>query len=335
MNLEEKLMQRAINLIQKRGQRAVERSRQLSSLDKTGYEPLNEAIKYFMDEFWYDFLHPALISLACEAVGGNVEETINVGSAIVLLAGAADIHDDIIDESEFKEPFLTVFGKFGRNIAVLAGDALLIKGTYVLHEDLMVLPKDKASLILEIVKHSFLELCGGEAREGTLRRTIEISRNDYLDIIKQKAAASEAVTRIGAIIGGGNEEEIELLGHYGRTYGILMTIRNEFIDVFEADELRNRAKNECLPFPIILALQDNSRKTKILHLLRKKMTAKNIERILDLSMDSKETLALVRDMKKLVENEISLISPLPYCKKELELLLCSTLEDIEIKKDLE
>ena len=325
---EEKLMQRAIDLIQERGQKAVEKSRELALLDDTGYGPLNQAIKYFMDEFWYDFLHPALISLACKAVGGNGEDTTSVGAAIVLLAGAADIHDDIIDESEIKEPYLTVFGKFGRDIAVLSGDALLLKGLYVLHESLMLLPREKARLILESVRQAFLELCGGEAREANLRGKTEISRQDYLEIIKQKAAASEATTRIGAILGGGTEKEIELLGHFGRTYGMLLTLRNEFIDVFEPDELRNRVENECLPIPILLAFQDDARKAKILQLFKKKMTARNIERILDLSLDSKETRALVRDMKKWVENEISEISPLLHCRNELTSLLIATLEDI-------
>jgi len=328
MGSEEKLMQHAINLIQELGQKGVERSRILALQEKTGYEPLNDAIKYFMEEFWYDFLHPALISLACQAVGGNAEDTIDIASGIVLLAGAADIHDDIIDQSKIKEPYLTVFGKFGRDIAVLAGDVLLLKGANILQEGSMPLSKDKARAIMESVKQAFLELSGGEAREANLRGKIEISRRDILDIIQQKAAASETATRIGAILGSGTKKQIEILSHYGRTYGTLMTIRNEFIDVFEPEELKNRVENECLPIPILLAFKDNLRKEKILRLLEKEMTPKNVEMILDLSMDSEETQALIKDMKKWVEKECVSVSPLQYCKKELRLLLIATLEDI-------
>lgn len=325
---EEKLMKQAINLIEKRGQKAVEAARKIAFLDDTQYEPLNEAIKYFMDEFWFDFLHPALISLACEAVGGNVEDATGIGAAFVLLAGAADIHDDIIDESEIKEPYPTVYGKFGRAIAVLSGDILLLKGLYTLDEELKAVSKDKQKVILESTRKAFLELCGGEAREASWRGKMEISREDYLEIIKQKAVASEAAARIGAILGGGTEREIELLGHYGRTFGILMTLRNEFIDVFEPEELGNRFEKECLPLPILIAFHDNSRKTEILQLLGKKLTKKNIERIVDLSMGFKETQILVRDMKKWVENEFSVLSHISHCKEDLELLLLALLEDI-------
>jgi geranylgeranyl pyrophosphate synthase len=257
-----------------------------------------------------------------------VEETVNIGAAMVLLAGAADIHDDIIDESVIKEPYPTVFGKFGRDIAILAGDALLLKGLYVLHEGCLPLAKYQKQGVLESVKRAFLEICGSEAREASLRGRMDISGGDYLDIIRQKAAAAEASTRIGALLGGGTKKEINLLGHYGRTYGVLMTLRNEFIDIFEVDELKNRAEKECLPLPILLALKKGSTRTAILQLLKKKLTEDNIEKILDLSIDFEETRLLTMDMKKWVEKEISLISPLLYCKQSLELLLWAALEDI-------
>ena len=59
---------------------------------------LGEALHYFF-ESWFDVLHPTLIALSCEAVGGKKELTVKMGAAVVLLAGAADIHDDIMDKS--------------------------------------------------------------------------------------------------------------------------------------------------------------------------------------------------------------------------------------------
>lgn len=321
-------MQRAIDLMEKRGIKAVKKSRQLVSLYDTKYEPLDEAVEYFMNELWFDFLHPALVSLACEAVGGNADNATDVGAALVLLAGAADIHDDIIDESKTKGPDLTVYGKFGRDLAVLSGDVLLFRGLYTLNEGMKEVSVSKREAVLESVRTAFLELCGGEAKETSWRGKFEISKKDYLEILKRKSAASEAATRLGAIIGGGTEKEIELLSHYGRTFGIMMTMRNEFIDVFEPDELTNRLKKECLPLPVLIAFQDDSRKTEILHLLKKKLSEENIEKILDLCMDFPETKLLVEEMKKLVENEISLIYNVRGNKEKLKLMLTATLEDI-------
>jgi geranylgeranyl pyrophosphate synthase len=324
----EKLMQRAMDIIEKRGQKAVAKARQLAQLNPVEYEPLSRAIKYFMDEFWYDYLHPALISFACEALGGNVEDTVNIGAALVLLAGAADIHDDIIDESKIKKPYMTVYGKFGRDTAMLSGDALLMQGLYLLNEELRLVSEEKQRSIMESVKESYLKLCVGEAREASWKGRTDISKKEYLEIISKKSAASETATRIGAIFGGGTDREIELLGHYGRIYGVLMTIRNEFIDTFEPEELTNRYKNECLPLPVMMALQDNSIKAEIVQLLEKELTEKSVERILDLSIDFRETQALIEEMKKWVEYEISNLPTALRCREDFVLLLQALLEDL-------
>jgi len=325
---EDKMMQRVINLFQERGLAAVEASKQYAMKDKIAYQPLENALQFFMQEIWFDFLHPTLIALACEAVGGDAEKTLNIGAAIVLLAGGADIHDDIIDESAAKGSTPTVFGKFGCDVAVLAGDVLLQNGLYMLHESCAGLPKDQKQEILEIVKNAFLEICSGEAHEASLRGKTDISRQEYMNIISQKIAASEATTRIGAILGGGSRKEIELLGHFGRTYGILMTLRDEFIDMFEADELKNRFDNECLPMPVLLAMQDESIKKSILQWLMDELSEDAIEKILDIVMSSQDTLQLLADMNCWAEKEITLLSPLNHYGDIFKLLLHATLEDL-------
>jgi len=325
---EKKLVERVVTLLKERGQKSVEISKEVVLMEKIKYYPLREALRYFMEEFWFDVLHPALISLACEAVGGKPAEAVEIGAAVVLLAGAADIHDDIIDQTTAKGTEQTVFGKFGRDIAILAGDALLLKGLYLLHAACEHLPREKKQDILEIIKRAFFEISSGEAKEASLRGKTDISKQDYLEIIKQKVAAAEATTRIGAILGNGTEKEVALMGEYGRIYGILMTVRDEFVDVFEPDELENRSKKECLPFPILLALHDASKKSEILHLLECQITEERVDRILDLSMDCSETLDFKREMKRLAENERLRLSSIRNCKDILELLLESTLEDL-------
>jgi geranylgeranyl pyrophosphate synthase len=328
MTKEDKLMQKVIDLFQERGLAAVEASKQYALKDNIAYQPLESALQFFMEEIWFDFLHPSLIALSCEAVGGETEKTLNIGAAIVLLAGGADIHDDIIDESVAKGSTPTVFGKFGRDVAVLAGDILLQKGLYLLHESCAGLPKYQKQEILELVNNAFLEICSGEAHEASLRCKTDISRQEYLNIISQKVAASEATTRIGAILGGGSRKEIDQLGHIGRTYGILMTIRDDFVDVFEADELKNRFEKECLPLPVLLALQDESRKEAVLRLLGSELTEDTIEKILDLVMSSKDTVQLLEDLNCWAEKEITLLLSLKNCRDIFKLLLHATLEDL-------
>lgn len=327
MGTERKLMERAGLILQERGQIAVDLARQSILAEKVAYTLFQKALRYFC-ESWNDFLHPALLSLACEAVGGKSEITNKIGAALVLLAGGADIHDDIIDQSTVKGLKETAFGKFGKDIAILAGDALLMKGIFILHEACENLEVIKKRKILDIVNQTFLEISSAEAAEASMRGRIDIQKKKYLDIINHKVAAGEAATRIGALIGNGSPDEVEILANYGRVYGFLMSIRDEFVDVFEPDELSNRLKKEVLPLPIILTLQDESKKAMLLRLLEQKISTVKIEKIVSLAFDSTETAVLLSEMKCIVEQISFKIQNLRYCKEDLRFLVAATLEDL-------
>jgi geranylgeranyl pyrophosphate synthase len=323
----ERLMEKAISIMFQRGQKAVELARLEVLQEKVTYRPLQDALKYFIED-WNDFLHPALLSLACEAVGGDPKLTEQVGSAIVLLAGGADIHDDIIDKSLIKEPRQTVFGKFGEDIAILAGDTLLLKGLYLLNDACDQFPKIKRREILGIIKDAFLESSSAEALEASLRGKTEIGIEDFLCMIKQKVATAEAVTRIGSVLGNGTKKETVLLGNYGRTFGILMALRDEFVDTYEIDELMNRAQKEILPLPILLAFDNEKRKNEILRLIQKQINEEDVDKILELTMNSEKTCDLVKFMNRLVKDENLKLKTLVKNKAELKLLLHATLEDL-------
>lgn len=320
-------MTKVIAIFRQRGQAALEFARQTVKQEEVAFTPLREALHYFMDS-WEDVLHPALVSLACEAVGGNPDSTTQLSAAIVLLAGGADVHDDIIDQSVTKGSKPTVFGKFGKDMAVLAGDALLLQGTYVLHEACEVLPKSKRQEILKIIKQAFFEVSGAEAEEAGFRGRLDLSGPEYLEIIRGKVAAGEASTRIGAIVGGGTAAEVEALGHYGRTFGVLMTIRDEVIDMFEPEELKNRAERECLPLPILLTFKDEVKKAEILQLLKEELTEDTVDKIVDVVLASKEAFDLKDEMKRLIKEEKHNITAVGNCKETLISSLESTLENL-------
>jgi len=323
-----KLIEQVKALLWAKGEKSLETAKQLILQEKIEFEPLQEALRYFMEEFWVDVLHPALLSLACESVGGNAEVTTQLGVAIVLLAGGADVHDDIIDQSTIKDTKPTVLGKFGKDIAVLVGDALLFKGLYMLHEACAPLLENQKKIVLELAKQAFFKVGTAEAKETSLRGRFDVSSEEYLDIIRMKVSVAEAMMKIGAVLGGGTKEEIEALGNYGKNLGILLTIRDEFIDIFELDELKNRVENECLPLPILVALQDIKKKDKIIKLLRRReITEKEVEQILDLVMSAEGILELKKKMRLISDKESTRLSD-NRLKESFILLLNSSLEDL-------
>ena len=326
MATEKSLVLQARDLLYERGQKGLDKAREIMLQEKIPYAPLQEAVEYFMIS-WQDVLHPALLSLSCEAVGGKPEITTSVAAALVLLAGGADLHDDIIDQSVVKDSKPTVFGKFGKDLTILAGEVLLFKGLYVLHEACETLPTEQKRAILELTKQAFFGISSAEAKETSLRGRTDTAE-EYFEMIKMKSAVSEATMRIGAILGQGNLEEIEVLGNYGKALGVLFTLRDEFIDIWDADELKNRYEKECLPLPVLLTFKDSKKVKLILALLSGDMSEKLVDDVLDLVIDSKQTHNLKKEMRLMVQQQNRNLQLIKLDTDDFKLLLNSMIENL-------
>lgn len=328
---EKKLAEQALILFRSRGKEAFEMAKQAILEEKITYKPVYDALSYFIQETWRAMQHPTIISLACEAVGGDPKETTAVGAAVILLAGAADVHDDIIDKSTLKGPKETVFGKYGVELALLVGDALLFKGLTMLHAACEKFPVKKGKAILKLVKEAFFELGSAEANEAKFKGNLNVTPEEYLNVVKMKASITDAYARIGAIIGGGNQKQIEVLGNYGKTLGVLTTLREDFIDIYEPDELQNRFKNECLPLPVLYAIQDEKTKREIITKLgHGKITDEEAYKIVEIVLNNKQVQNLIKQMHSMVKEtkHVLEIIKAPVLHKQLTLLIEAVIEEI-------
>lgn len=122
-----------------------------------------------------------------------------------------------------------------------------------------------------------------------------------------------------------------MLARYGRILGTLAALREEFIDIFEIEELNQRIKAEALPIPILYALQDKG-PTKIIEKLLTKgeLNSQDIERLLDIVMRSESVERLRTYMLNLNNKANNLASNIQNqaAAKLLRTLAESTLEDL-------
>lgn len=323
-------IKRVIKELQKRSTKSLRMAKDTVLRMKVESREINEAIKHYTRN-WNDYVHPGLMSIACEAVGGNPDEAVFMQAVMLMLTAAADIHDDIIDESKTKYGRPTVFGKFGKNIALLVGDALFVKALTLLHESKNRFSEEKLKTFWNTIYDRFFELGEAEALEASLKGNVNVSPEVCLRILEKKASTFEAHMRIGALIGGGDSEDVDLLGNYGRTLGVLFGIREDFIDVFEPDELENRMRNECLPLPILYAFKNQEAKKTILHHLSKReISEKDAEEITDVVFGEKNVEMFRREVGHLVEEACVNVRDLKNekLKYQLETLIKSVTEEL-------
>lgn len=294
-------IKRVIKDLQKRSEKSLLMAKDTALRMNVESTEIKEALRHYT-KYWNDYVHPGLVSIACEAAGGNPDETVPMQVVMLMLTAAADIHDDIIDESKTKYGKPTVFGRFGKDITLLVGDAFLMRALTLLHESRSNFPEEEANEIWNIVTTRFFELGEAEALETGVKGNINISSDEYFRILEKKASTFEAHMRIGALIGRGDPRAVDLLGNYGKTFGILISIREDFIDTFEPDELQNRMRNECLPLPILYAFKNPEVKKTILHYLSKpKISIRGAERIVNIIFNDKNVELLRDKIRNMVE----------------------------------
>ena len=113
--------------------------------------------------------------------------------------------------------------------------------------------------------------------------------------------------RVGAAMGGGTDEDLDVLSRFGRILGILATLREEFIDMFEIEELNQRIQGKYLPVPIVYAMQDVDSRAAVEKLVAKeRLTGEDIDILLDVVLESKSVEQLRKEMEALISESIQL-----------------------------
>jgi geranylgeranyl pyrophosphate synthase len=322
----EELSRHILKIFERRGNKALDIAKRkvLEEAEKLECKEAREALKYFMNERWKETTRAALLSIACEALGGKPNVTTPIAVPLILIGGAVDIHDDIIDKTKRKRNRLTVYGKFGEEIALLVGDALLLKGLCLLYEASKEIPQDKMQDIFEVLKSFFFEMGDAEALEVSLRRRTLLTVDEYMNFVRKKAAELEAYMRISAILADGSRKEIEALSRYGRILGMLVIMGDDNADMLNPTDVLNRIKNEVLPFPIIYALNKPQVKEKLMPILqKKKLTRKDAETIFHIIYKAKVFDEIGTFFTKLINEGRKALIPIKQ-NKLLILILEST-----------
>lgn len=325
----EALLKQARKILEKEGEKGWKLAQENILNQKIKNKQLQEAINYTILEGQPDFFRPAFVSLCCKAVRGNPEVTIPCGASLVLFSRAIGIHDDVIDNSRKRNKRLTLFGKFGKNIALILNDIFLFKGFTLMRKSIEIgIPQQSIVEILDVIDRIWFEQGEGEIFEIEAKRQINISAHECVVKIKMRASELEAIACIGGILGGGSRKEIEALGKFGRNLGTMSIMREEIIDMLELDALKHRILYESLPLPVIYAMEDSKAKSQIASVISKKnLTNTDLRGISDLSDEGGGIDYVSRQINRLSKKAISHLELLQTENVELKLIANSLLMD--------
>jgi len=169
-------------------------------------------------------LRPMLTIAAAKLCGYVGEGHVRLAAAVEFMHTATLLHDDVVDESEYRRGKPSARMVWGNQASVLVGDFLLGQA-FRMMVDVGSLPA------LKILANAAAVIAEGEVMQLAAAKNTATAEDEYLAIINAKTAALfSAATEVGAAIARRPAEERMALKSYGRNLGIAFQLVDDALD---------------------------------------------------------------------------------------------------------
>jgi geranylgeranyl diphosphate synthase type II len=174
-------------------------------------------------------IRPALTLMACNLYSENVDAALNPALGIEIFHNFTLLHDDLMDEADKRRNQPTVHKTWGRNVAILSGDAMLIAAYQLVGET----EEPYLKGILDLFSQTALDICKGQQYDMEFELRSDVTEEEYLEMIRLKTAVLLACSlKCGAIIGNAPEEDAETLYRFGIHIGMAFQLQDDLLDVY-------------------------------------------------------------------------------------------------------
>jgi len=171
-------------------------------------------------------LRPALVLLTgASGPAARRDALIDTATAVELIHTATLIHDDIIDQSSLRRSQPTFHHRWGTERAVLMGD-------YLYATAFTLLARLQEPYVMRVMADVCRQLCRGELREVEARYRLDLTEEEYLEIIRDKTASlTGGCCQSGAFLGGASPEAIQRFTAFGVHFGLAFQIIDDCLDL--------------------------------------------------------------------------------------------------------
>lgn len=244
---------------------------------------INKIVKYIAKQRGKR-VRPLLTILSSRVCGEPNMNSYRSATLIELLHIATLIHDDVVDDAEYRRGFPSINRVWKNKISVLVGD-------YILSKSLINMIKLKDFDVLELMSETSEQLSSGEILQMSKNLSKKMTESTYYDVIQRKTASLlSACCELGAITTSNTVEDRKAMSEYGLNFGMAFQIRDDLFDLYDSTNDTGKdsgidVKRNMMTLPLIIAKEKLS-----FHEMRK------LNGILGKNKKTKKDLTEIRDI---------------------------------------
>ena len=227
-----------------------------------------------------------------------------LATAVEFIHTATLLHDDVVDESDFRRGVKTANRIWGNEASVLAGDFLFAQSF-----DLMV--ETNSLEALSSLSKASCKITQGEFKQMQISNNPNTKIDDYFEVIGGKTAQLfGSACESGVIVANGNEEQINAAHSYGFNIGLAFQIIDDVIDYtleknVSGKNIGDDFKLGKTTLPIILAWEKSNTNEKDFWIRTIKLLEQN-EKDFEYAKNIMKKYKIIEECKKLASNFINI-----------------------------
>lgn len=174
-------------------------------------------------------LRPLMLLMTAKLFTDDLEKALAPAYAIEIFHNFTLVHDDIMDAAPLRRGKTTVHHKWNVNTGILSGDVMLVQA----YEYLRQVDNTILSEVIRIFNEVAVGVCEGQQYDVDFETMDRVTIPQYIKMIELKTSVLVAgAMRIGALVGGANEEDAYNLGEFGRNIGIAFQLQDDILDTY-------------------------------------------------------------------------------------------------------
>ncbi|MCX6767294.1 MAG: polyprenyl synthetase family protein [Candidatus Micrarchaeota archaeon] len=189
---------------------------------------------------------PALLLLACEALGGKPEDCVDFAVIPEVVHNGTLMVDDIEDDSALRRGRPCTHKVFGVDVAINAGNAMYYLPLLALMKNRRKLGAEKTADAYEIYVQEMINVSYGQAFDIWWHKgKKEPSEAEYLQMCAYKTGClARMAAKLGALLAGGSEKQIEAFGSFAEAIGVAFQIQDDILNLVGEEFAKGKGVGE-------------------------------------------------------------------------------------------